>query len=77
MKLRKIAYTLVAATALGMSGAGAAQAAVIAPGWERYGVYATDGECHDKADGLTSAGKIDGAECYAEGRGHALDVHYK
>ncbi|OON72637.1 hypothetical protein [Streptomyces tsukubensis] len=75
MKLRKFAYTLVAATALGIGGAGVAQAAEIAPGWERYGVYATDGECQAKMNELAS--KIDGGECYAEGRGHALDVHYK
>ncbi|MGW6056070.1 hypothetical protein [Streptomyces sp. NPDC055189] len=77
MKFRKIAYTLFAATTLAMAGAGAAHAADIAPGWERYGVYSTDAECQNKAGELTSAGKINGAECYAEGRGHALDVHYK
>jgi hypothetical protein len=77
MQFRKIAYTLVAATALGMGGASAAQAADIAPGWERYGVYSTDAECQSKGNGLASAGKINGMECYAEGRGWALDVHYK
>nr|WSZ97446.1 hypothetical protein OH820_18900 [Streptomyces sp. NBC_00857] len=77
MKFRKIAYTLVAAAALGMGGASAAQAADIAPGWERYGVYATDGECQAKLNELAPAANIDGAECYAEGRGYALDVHYK
>ncbi|MFJ5227941.1 hypothetical protein [Streptomyces sp. NPDC088400] len=76
-KFRRIAYTLVAAAALGMGGASAAQAADIAPGWERYGVYATDGECQGKLKELGRAGKVDGGECYAEGRGYALDVHYK
>ncbi|MDJ1135103.1 hypothetical protein [Streptomyces iconiensis] len=77
MKLRKIAFTLLAVTAMGVGTAGAAHAAEIAPGWERYGVYSTDSECQSKMHDLTSAGKIDGGECYAEGRGHALDVHYK
>lgn len=77
VKLRRIAYTLVATTALSIGAAGAAQAAEIAPGWERYGVYSTEGECQAKMNELTKAGKIDGAECYPEGRGYPLDVHFK
>ncbi|MFJ5225371.1 hypothetical protein [Streptomyces sp. NPDC088400] len=77
MKLRKIAYTLLAATALAMGGASAAQAAEIAPGWDRYGVYSTEGECMSKLGELMPTAAVDGAECYPEGRGWALDVHYK
>lgn len=77
MKMRKIACTLAAAAFLTAGAAGAAQAADIPEGWDRYGVYATDAECQDTADGLIADGKIEGYECYAEGRSWALDVNFK